>query len=123
MTLLLNEVSLEKPSRRLITKIRRFLKQEEGKKLKQEYEKVAGDTAEVIRLLKECCKNQEFHFYYERLLYEYHLTKDFQLSIYGQLLLEHELREQLHEEARHHLREIVQKKFRSYFLTDSPFDV
>ena len=122
-TLLLNEVSLEKPSRRLITKIRRFLKQEEGKKLKQEYEKVAGDTAKVIRLLKECCQNQEFHFYYERLLYEYHLTKDFQLSIYGQLLLEHELREQLHEEARHHLREIVQKKFRSYFLTDSPFDV
>lgn len=120
-TLLLSEASLTRPSQRLITKIRHFLEQEKGKELKQKYARIACDTKKVIELLDACCKEQEFHFYYEILLSEYEITKPEYIHVYSRLLLEHELREQMYEEARKNLREIAQKKFGALFLTDNPF--
>lgn len=122
-TLLLSEASLIRPSQRLITKIRHFLEQEKGKELKQKYARIAYDTKKVIHLLDACCKEQEFHFYYEILLSEYEITKPEYIHVYSRLLLEHELREQMYEEARKNLRRIAQEKFGALFLTDDPFGI
>lgn len=123
-TLLLEEACLRLPSRRMITKVRNYIKESrESRNLLEEYAKIEADPRKVIQLLNPICQEKEFYFYSEIALSEYAPISADRRVEYTRLILEHELRAQLNEAAHRELFHVAHRYFAKLFVTKDPFGI
>lgn len=121
ISLLLEEASISLPSRRLIKKIRRYLATDDGKDKLEQYEKESFDSSLVPGFLERICKAHKLYYYSDAVRLEYSPHHNHAPLAYSAFLLEHEMKELLHEEARKKLRDLAQKRFGHLFFSNDPF--